>query len=508
MSNVAVRQNFDADVIIAGAGPAGAAAACHLARLGASVIVLDRAAFPRDKVCGDFVGPSGLGELELLGVSAMEGYAQTNIGRRAAVYLDGKELISQLFPEIPGQLRYGRVIPRLKLDHLLVQAAAKAGARIMDGFPLIRCATDENGATVVTRGPNGEFSLRARLLIGADGSASAVARTMRGGQTPRRDRIVATRAYFTNVEGPEDQLDLYFSGDCFPGYYWLFPTGRGEANVGLGLALETLPAHKETPAAMLRRLMREDKAMAARLRNAKIRGNFVGWPLNTYNHAAPVVGARVMLIGDAAGLINPLNGEGIQYALLSARWAAETLAAPLRDGDFSQAALAPYAARVEEELRFDMALARVIVHMITNRALTPVWLEALKIIARRARRDPDYARIAAGILAGLTPAREALSRKMIGGTIDQALSWLAREGAFVAFGGPRAWAGSALDFGQIGFGLAYDAATDPSGFADWLKGAASGALELGYQAARDAVAVRMHGSDALPPPPEPARLSI
>src|ERR1700674_1960833 len=113
MVHVAMKRSCDADVIIAGAGPAGAAAACHLARSGAAGIPLDRATFPRDKVCGDFVGPSALVELGALGVARMDGYAQTNVGRRAALYLDGKELISQLFPDIAGGPPYGRVLPRL-----------------------------------------------------------------------------------------------------------------------------------------------------------------------------------------------------------------------------------------------------------------------------------------------------------------------------------------------------------------------------------------------------------
>jgi flavin-dependent dehydrogenase len=437
-------------------------------------------------VCGDFVGPSALLELGALGVADMEGYARTNLGRRAALYLDGKELIAQLFPEITGVPQYGRVIPRLILDNYVVEAARRAGARVLDGFPLAGFARDGNAVAVEVAGPNGRFALRTRLLIGADGSSSTVARILRGAPPPRRDRIVATRAYFTGVEGPHDQLDLYFSGGCFPGYYWLFPTGKGEANVGLGVALETLPAHAQAPAAMLRRFMHEDAALAARLRNATLRGKVVGWPLMTYNHRLPIVADRVMLIGDAAGLINPLNGEGIQYALFSARWAGETVAARLRDDDFSAAALAPYADRVERELRYDMALARLIVQFITNRALTPVWLEALRIITTRARRDADYARVAAGILAGLAPARDALSLKVVGGTIDQAAWSLALKAVFTALGGPRGWAALGVDTAQVGFQLAYDAAANPSGFVDWLACAAGCAFELGSQATRDA----------------------
>ncbi|MGH6835365.1 MAG: geranylgeranyl reductase family protein [Methylocella sp.] len=486
MDNEAVKPSYDADVIIAGAGPAGAAAACHLARSGASVFLLDRMTFPRDKVCGDFVGPSALVELDSLGVSPMDGYARTNIARRATLYIGGEELISRPFPEIEGMPSYGRVIPRFALDHLIVDAARSAGARVMEGYTLAGFAAGRDAVAVEVASSNGRVTLRCRLLIGADGSSSTVARLMRRSAPPRRDRFIAARAYFANVEGPDDQLDVYFDRSCYPGFYWLFPTGNGEANVGLGLALETWPAHNQTPAAMLRRLMRDDAALAARLRNARPRGKIVGWPLMTYNHRLKIVSDRVMLIGDAASLINPLNGEGIQYALLSARWAAETLVPCLRDDDFSAPALAPFAARVESELRYDMALARFIVQCVSNRALTPVWIGASKILAQRAHKDANTARIVSGIFAGLLPARDAW--KVVGGTIEQTVRSLASKAVTKAFRGPRGWAGTGVDTAQADFRLAHDAAKDPAGFAEWLQCAAACTIELGSQAVWNAIA--------------------
>ena len=307
---------------------------------------------------------------------------------------------------------------------------------------------------------------------------------------------MAARAYFENVEGPEDRLDIYFNRECFPGYYWLFPTGRGEANVGLGMALETLPAFKETPAAALQRLMHSDRALASRLKNAKLRGKVVGWPLITYNPRLPIVADRIVLIGDAAGLINPLNGEGIQYALQSARWAAETITPHLRDGDFSETALAQFTRRVETELRYDMALARLIVQFISHRAVTPVSLEALKIIITKARRDPDYSRVAAGILAGSSPARAALELSFLSGTLNQAARSLALKSLFCAKGGPKAWGALGVDVTQMGFQFGFDAVALPADFANWTASSASGVLELAALAVADTMQGRK--KEALP----------
>jgi geranylgeranyl reductase family protein len=488
MDNVAIKPTYDADVIIAGAGPAGAAAACHLAKLGASVILCDRKSFPRDKVCGDFVGPSALIELDRLGIAQMDGFAQTNIGRRGAIFVNGEELISKPFPAIEGMPPYGRVIPRYVLDKFIVDAAQRAGARLIEGARITNCKVGSSAVTVEAANANGGFALCCKLLIGADGGSSTVARILRGSAPPRRDRFIASRAYFTNIHGPEDRLDLYFNGSYFPGYYWLFPTGNGEANAGLGIALETVPPHSQTPAVMLQRLMRDDPALSARLGNARLRGKIAGWPLFTYNHRLPIVFDRVMLIGDAAGLINPLNGEGIQYALMSARWAAEALAPCLRTGDFTALGLAPYAARVESELRYDMALARLIIQLTSNRALTPVWIEVFKILAARARKDDQFADTVSGIFAGLTPARDVL--KVVGGTIEEAAQTFVSNTAAAAFRGPREWAHLALSGAHIGFELASSAVRDPLPFAEWLGSAVSSAFEYGSQAFRNARAER------------------
>ena len=137
-------------------------------------------------------------------------------------------------------------------------------------------------------------------------------------------------------------------------------------------------------------------------------------------------------------------------------------------------------------MRYDMALARLIVQFICNRALTPAWIEASKIIAARARKDANYARIVSGIFAGLLPARDAL--KVVGGTIGEAVRSLASRAATVALSGPRGWAGPGVDTAQARFPLANDAAMVPADFAEWLKCAAACTMELGSQAAWNAIA--------------------
>jgi hypothetical protein len=137
-------------------------------------------------------------------------------------------------------------------------------------------------------------------------------------------------------------------------------------------------------------------------------------------------------------------------------------------------------------MRYDMALARLIVQLISNRALTPLWIEASKILAARAHKDANTARIVSGIFAGLLPARDAL--KVVGGTIGEAARSLAIKAVTMAFSGPRGWAGPGADTAHVRFQLARDAAMDPADFAEWLKCAVACTMELGSQAAWNAIA--------------------
>src|SRR5207249_503239 len=116
------------------------------------------------------------------------------------------------------------------------------------------------------------------------------------------DRIIAVRGYYEGVQGSAEQADLYFSGNSFPGYYWLFPTDRGAANVGVGMVLETIPPTSDHLKDLLLELISKDESLRQRLSNAKPASRIAGWPLTTYNPALPLIDDCLMLIGDAAGL--------------------------------------------------------------------------------------------------------------------------------------------------------------------------------------------------------------
>lgn len=489
MISVRLAEDSECDVAVIGGGPAGAATAAHLAGRGIDVTVIDHKPFPRDKVCGDFVGPVALVELERLGTTGAGGYRTSNIVREAALYLDGKPLIVRSIPEVPGLPPHGRVVRRMQLDAWIMETARSAGASVLERHRVAGFERDRRGVVLTVAGPGGRSSsLRARAVVGADGSNSQMARVLRRESLRKDKRIIAVRGYYRGIRGPADRADLYFSARSFPGYYWLFPTGPGEANVGVGMVLRTVPPTDEHLRELLLALVRDDPSLRDRIGDGELEGKILGWPLTTYDPGLAITADRMLLVGDAAGLINPLNGEGIQYALLSARWAAEVLEEGLAHDRLSRRALRPYPATVERHLRYDMALAQMIVQLIRNRSLNAVWLRALRILVGRSKVDPDFAYTAGGILSGLLPASDAVSRRMLLGALEQAAMSLGIDAGVAVFRARKTPPALGLPVLRTGYQVAYDTALAPRETLEWAGSLPGTALELASQVARGTLA--------------------
>jgi geranylgeranyl reductase family protein len=354
-----------ADVVVVGAGPAGSSAAWHLARSGRDVVVLEKATFPREKVCGDGLTPRGVKALRDMGIdpSATAGWVR----HRGLRVHGGGQVVEVDWPRLASWPDHGLIRARRDLDPLLAEHARAAGARLHTGVTVTEPELDEAGRVVGVRaqlGPEKEpVTWRAPLVVSAEGLSGRLAKSL--GLLRREDRPlgVAVRRYVRTPKATDPYLDISFdltatgpSADSMPGYGWIFGMGDGTANVGFGL-LDTRRTGRGPGAggavdhrAVLRRWLAtlpaewqlDEQHAATPLRGA-------GLPMAL--HRGPAYTRGLLLTGDAAGAVNPFNGEGISYAMETGALAAETAVAALRRpaGPAREEALRRYPRRLRAE---------------------------------------------------------------------------------------------------------------------------------------------------------------
>jgi len=306
--------NANVDIAVIGAGPAGSAAAIRAARAGAKVMVFEKAAHGRDKVCGDGLTPRAVGALEQLEIDLAD--AHRIKGLRMIAGNKVRELDWPTTGRYPG---HGAVWPRRRLDAALMDAAAEAGAEMVyetEAVPII-----DDGRVIGVEA--GGRKVLANFTIVAAGAQGAVARMLGSDRVADEPFGLAIRTYTTTPRHEDAHIEACLSlkdkhGTAVPGYGWMFPTGDGTVNIGVG-ALSTMKGFKKlnlnTLLESYRELVQDDwdigpneeRPRAWRLPMSSQRRHGPGW----------------VAIGDAAGLINPMNGEGIDYGLESGMLAAD-----------------------------------------------------------------------------------------------------------------------------------------------------------------------------------------
>ncbi len=376
-----------ADVIVVGAGPAGASTAYHLAQAGVDVLLLEKSSFPRDKICGDGLTPRAVRQLIAMGIDVdAPGWAR-NKGLRI---VGAGHRLELPWPELASFPPYGLVRTRMDLDEILARHAEKAGARLMERTSVTGPIVDERTGRVtgVTARPvddNGrrigaageELELRAPLVVACDGVSARIAIAL--GLERREDRPmgVAVRGYYRTPrhddEWMESWLELWAPAtekagpQLLPGYGWIFGVGDGTANVGLGI-LNTSKAFQNVDYKdVLRRWLQHtpeewgfrDENRVGRIGSAALPMGFNRKPHYTRG---------VLLAGDSGGMVNPFNGEGIDYALESGHLAADTVvqALALPEGPARERVLEGYAAALDATYGGYFTLGRVFAKMIGN----------------------------------------------------------------------------------------------------------------------------------------------
>jgi geranylgeranyl reductase family protein len=320
------QHDHDAEVIVVGAGPAGSATAHRLASAGRDVLLLEKAQFPRDKVCGDGLTPRAVKSLIAMGVdiSPEKGWARNN-GLR--IMADGRTY-ELPWPQLERFPDFGLVRSRMELDEILARHAAAAGARLVERTKVLAPTRDERTGRVTGvlaqpvdergRAAGPRVSHRAAVVVAADGVSSRMGVAMGFDRRDDRPMGVAVRAYAPSPRAAEpwmeSWLELRSDGALLPGYGWVFGLADGTVNIGLGI-LNTSEAFQNVDYRdLLRRWMRETPehwALREHADTVPIGGMALPMGFNRQPHYAK----GLLLVGDAGGMVNPFNGEGIDYAL-------------------------------------------------------------------------------------------------------------------------------------------------------------------------------------------------
>lgn len=407
---------YEADAIVVGAGPAGSATAHRIAASGRDVLLLEKTQFPRDKVCGDGLTPRAVRSLVNMGVDVSRA-AGWGYNQGLRIIANGRQY-DMPWPTLADFPNYGLVRARAELDELLAKHAVAAGARLQERAKVLGPIRDDwsgrvTGVTVQPVDDRGrpagpQVQYRAPVVVAADGVSSRMATAM--GITRRADRPmgVAVRAYArsprASVEWMESWLELRSEGKLLPGYGWVFGLADGRVNIGLGI-LDTSDAFGNVDYKdHLRRWMRETPP-EWQLRDQADEVTIKGLALPMGFNRQPHYRDGLLLVGDAGGMVNPFNGEGIDYALEAGALAGGAIVAALAAAtpEAREAALVGYATALKANYGGYYTLGRWFVTAIGRPSI-------MKAATKYGMPVPVLRQLALKLMANLTdrPSSDAL----------------------------------------------------------------------------------------------------
>ncbi len=419
------RRDVHYDVVIVGAGPAGSTLAWKLARDGVKTIVLDGARFPREKVCGDYVEPRGLHILAAMScLEPLEAASPLAI-THSSTYVDGRKCYQGKIPfygvhkHLP---KHGYIVPREILDHLMLESAIKAGAIAHQETYVTSFRSSRNGVTLDSMRHGKRVTYHARLVAGADGVNSVIAR--QAGLLADDPRYIALsqRAYAEGYREEVGEAAFFFDADFFPGYGWMFPMSEGRVNLGVGVLKETCQRNDIVVPELFRKFFEKLKQSHSRCKKLRLLRPPIGGIVKTYGGSGPNYFDRGLLIGDAGCFVDPMTGEGITPAMESALIAAPIIAASLQKGTFDARSLSAYETEFRKYFDPSMVFVDLCAATLRNPHYWKSWKKALIRGCVLAKRDLKFASVAGSCFGGLEVNPSGILGEMYAKTVETLLS--------------------------------------------------------------------------------------
>jgi menaquinone-9 beta-reductase len=363
------KNNFD--VVIVGAGPAGSCCAIKLAGSGLRVALVDKASFPRDKICGDALNIDVVNQLAYMDEKLSDAFAK--IAGKTASY--GINVFSDKYDSFAIPLYHnklkscGYVMKRYEFDNFLYQyAKAQPGIECFENC-MVQHIEEAGSSVTITAGA---MQLQAKMLVGADGAHSIIAKKLAKQKVEKEHYSAGLRQYYKGVTGfhNDNLIELHFLKEIAPGYFWMFPMPGGGANIGIGMNSAEVAKKKLNLRKIMHTLITEHPQIKERFRNATALETVKGYGLPLGGKKRALSGDNFLLVGDAAALIDPLSGEGIGNAVRSGRIAAQHISGCFANNDFSASYNRAYDKLIYEKMWHEFRISRLLMRVASRPWLT------------------------------------------------------------------------------------------------------------------------------------------